>query len=106
MTPLIHIGYQKTGSTWLQKHLFVNQAVGFATPFDKSTELADWIIVPNALDFDADTCRSEMSSKLASVVAQNLIPVVTSERFCGSPYAGGFDSKDLADRLYEVLPGA
>ena len=41
MTPLIHIGYHKTGTSWLQKHVFLNEEAGFSTPFDKSVELAD-----------------------------------------------------------------
>jgi len=32
--PLIHIGYNKTGSTFLQKHVF-NEEFGFHSPFDE-----------------------------------------------------------------------
>ena len=104
MTPLIHIGYHKTGTSWLQKHLFANGGAGFATPFDKSTELVDWIVIPNALDFDALPCRRQMAPIMEAIVSQNLVPVITSERFCGSPHAGGFDSKEIADRLHALFP--
>lgn len=102
--PLIHIGYHKTGTTWLQQHLFVNAQSGFATPFNKSTEIADYIVTPNALDFHADLARKYMQPIISGVVARGLLPVITSERLSGSPHAGGFDSKDLADRLHALFP--
>jgi len=35
-----------------------------------------------------------------------LSPVVSFERFSGNPFSGGYDSKEIADRLVQVFPGA
>lgn len=103
---LLHIGYHKTGSSWLQEHLFRNEEVGFCTPFNKSRDLAEYLIAPNSLDFDLQAAQEYFYPKLREVADRNLVPVVTSERLSGSPHSGGFDTKDIAERLVRVFPNA
>ena len=102
--PLIHIGYHKTGTTWLQQHLFVNAQSGFTTPFNKSDDVAEYIVTPNSFDFKDANAREYMEPVLAVAAASGLLPVITSERLSGSPHSGGFDSKELADRLHSLFP--
>ena len=63
------------------------------------------IVMPNTLDFSADRCRGQLEAKL-SADTRDRVPVISAERLCGSPYSGGYDSKELADRLRAVFPEA
>ncbi len=99
---LIHIGYHKTGTTWLQKHLFANENLGFKRYFSKA-DIRDHLVMPNALDFDSNAVTELYQSKLDE---QNLVSVVSSERLSGHPHSGGYDSKELAERLQASFPEA
>ena len=54
---LVHIGYHKTGTSWLQRRLFVNTGLGWTLSHAK-TSVVDPLILPHALDFDAAACRA------------------------------------------------
>ena len=99
--PLVHIGYHKTSTTWLQKHLFVREDMGFAYPFPNRAELTRHLVVVDDFSFDPE----EIYEKIFRVRLQELmerhtqIPVISNERFSGFPMSGGHDSKIIADRL-------
>src|SRR5687768_14246983 len=101
---LIHIGYHKTGSTWLQRHLF-NTGTGFSTPVNKHVARQK-IVEPNALDYDVETTRMFFESAFEVAIEHGQVPVISCERICGSPHGGGYDSKEIADRLFETFPKA
>lgn len=103
---LVHVGYHKTGTTWLQRFLFKNAAVGFANPFDEYRDIQGRLVHVNSLDFDANACRSFFKDGIERTHDAGLLPVVSAERLCGSIFFGGYDSKELADRLRAVLPEA
>lgn len=96
--PLIHIGYHKTGTTWLQNHLFASDA--FEQVFDKH-EIRDLLVLPKPFDFNAEKIITSYQSKLNDNAQ---IPVISSERLSGAPSSGGFDSKEIADRLHQCFP--
>jgi hypothetical protein len=50
---LLHVGYHKTGTTWLQKFLFNNGDYGFVSPMSIK-DMMDFIALPNPLDFSGD----------------------------------------------------
>jgi hypothetical protein len=102
---LLHIGYHKTGTTWLQKHVFSNNAYGFISPMSVR-EMVDQIILPHPLDFDAPSCREAITKRLDAITSPDLTPVFSNERFSGHPHSGGYDSKTLADRLKQLFPQA
>jgi hypothetical protein len=62
------------------------------------------MVLPMPLTFDAQVCRSEFEPKLLEVASRGLVPVVTAERLSGNPHSGGYDCKELADRLHDVFP--
>lgn len=97
--PLIHIGYHKTASTWLQANLFNNY--GFKRYFPQSA-IMQKIVLPNALDFNAGQLRAYYDS----LVDDDYVSVISNERLSGNPHSGGYDSKELADRLYASFPEA
>lgn len=100
--PLIHIGYHKTATTWLQEYLFDNADLGFRR-FLSIGDVSEIFVQPNALRFDANATRARYE---ALVTDGELISVLSSERLSGHPHSGGFDSKEIADRLRSVFPDA
>ena len=102
---LIHIGLHKTATSLLQEQLFDDESAGFATPFRKDDEIRDNLILPDALEFDADRARAYFWPRSSDVASRGHIPVFSSERLCGSPHAGAYDRKELAERLHAVFPG-
>lgn len=102
--PLIHVGYHKTGTTWLQRQLFPREDLGYC-PVGISVAETDFVHV-NDLDFDAARYRREAAPPLAAATAAGLIPVISHERLSGNPHSGGYDSVRLAERLRAVFPDA
>jgi hypothetical protein len=102
--PLIHIGYHKTGTTWLQRHVFSDQNAGFyLMPRD---DIKDHIVHINALVFDPETCQETLAHHAQKASELGLQLVVSQERLSGGLHAGAYDSKENADRLAEVYPSA
>ena len=104
MRPLLHVGYAKAGSTWLQRHVFDNADVGFVLADRR--EAVDDICRPHPLEFDAQRLEEKSARWIEEAAARGLVPVVSEESFVGHPHSGGHNSKENADRLRAVFPGA
>lgn len=102
MQTLIHIGYHKTASTWLQKHLLDNSEAGFKRFLTKAC-LRDELVTVNPLKFNATELRARYESLLDDSAK---VSAISSERLSGNPHSGGYDSKEIADRLKETFPEA
>lgn len=104
--PLIHIGYHKTASTWLQENLLDNPYAGFKR-FYEQRAVREHMVSPNSLDFDAQKVKDYYNSILEDQVnTEEKISVISNERLSGNPHSGGYDSKEVADRLHSVFPNA
>ncbi|SMP47730.1 Sulfotransferase domain-containing protein [Neorhodopirellula lusitana] len=113
---LLHVGYHKTGTTWLQRSLFDHCTRGFyplsyrSRKKVRSVDLTRPFVSDengssiNPLGFHADSLRSRFELELNWRTEG--IPVVSSEQFTGNPHSGGFDQKSLAERLHAVFPNA
>jgi Sulfotransferase family len=101
---LIHIGYHKTASSWLQ-HLFFPHHRQLRLAHNHET-LWSHLIEPNALDFSANNCRENLQPVVEKTRADGLIPILSAERLSGNPHSGGYDSQVIAWRLSEVFPDA
>jgi len=104
---LLHIGYHKTGSRWLRDLFFGNPATGYGW-IDKAgpEHPVRKLVGARPFEFDASESRAEIEPMLARLVDAGLSPVVSFERFSGNPFSGGYDSKEIADRLVQVFPDA
>jgi hypothetical protein len=104
---LVHIGYHKTGTNWLQRHYFGDPRTGTKwvgkSPGDHPVRL---LVNARPLEFDAAASRAPFEPLLEEARAAGLLPVVSYERLSGHPFSGGHDSKEIANRLKEVFPEA
>ncbi len=117
LNPLIHIGYHKTGTSWLQKHLFDPKGNGFSPLVSNRVSKTDKglfecqrfarnfifglggnLLAPN--EFSAESVRGFLAN--CKPIGSS-IPVISHERLSGNPHAGGFDSEKICSRLSEVF---
>lgn len=100
---LIHIGYHKTATTWLQRQLFIPE-FGFHPVWDHYGVEAH-ITGPHELDFDMTETRNalELQSKNCP---DHLSPCISSEILSGLPYNGAREAADYARRLRTIAPTA
>jgi hypothetical protein len=103
--PLIHIGYHKTGSTWLQEKIFRGDGFGFAAqpnplPADEA------FVAQNPFAFSASQAIASFSDIFAAAEQRDVVPVISHERLSGDIGSGGLDSRMIADRLAESFPSA
>jgi hypothetical protein len=112
---LIHIGYHKTGTSWLQRYLFGRRDRGFApiAPENGLTLKQSAKFLSHYFVYDEDgKLLSPFKSRADEVRAllpellpgEAKVPVVSAERLSGNPHSGGFDSKTIAARLAEIFP--
>lgn len=95
LRPLIHPGFHKTGTSWLQANLFANSA-----HFDSffTHEQADLLFCrPHDLEFDAEATRAACRARLVQVSGR--IPVLSSEILSGLIFTGSTISAAVAKRL-------
>lgn len=104
--PLLHIGYPKTASSWLQAHLFSADGGSGLVAAATAAHVNRILVGPNALDFDASEARRHFAKRIRRVEGAGAVAVVSAERLSGAPHAGGYDSRDLAERLKAVFPEA
>ncbi|MDB4528356.1 sulfotransferase domain-containing protein [Pseudomonadales bacterium] len=96
---LLHIGYHKTATTWLQEVLFNDTEKGFYSPWNRS-QITEDFIKPNALTFNPLKTIARYENGISKAAQDNLVATVSHERLSGYPASGGFDSKLIADRLF------
>lgn len=105
-SPLVHIGYHKTATTWLQQSVFCRADHGFITPMQRK-RIQELMVLADPLAFDAAAVRAEYDAALAATgPGEGLVPVVSEERLSGNIHSGGYDDKEIADRLRRVFPDA
>jgi hypothetical protein len=104
---LVHIGYHKSGSGWLRRLFFSNPVSGFGWVGKQgSNHPVRRLVRTRPFEFDAAAFREEFARLIRAIEDDGLSPVVSFERFSGSPFSGGYDSKEIANRLADVFPDA
>ena len=102
---MIHIGYHKTATTWLQRHLFNNERASFVCPWSID-EAARQLVDPHAFDFDTEQANRYFEKEIQRASQAGRVPVLSSEELSGNPHSGGYANKTIADRLVAVFPDA
>jgi hypothetical protein len=108
---LIHIGYRKCGSTWMQRRMFpAMSGIDFiGKRYDEPglawlVDLRDALIKRHCFDFSPE--------EVHALIEQHARPedgrmrVLSFEGFSGEVWRGSMDSKRNADRLQQTFPGA
>ncbi len=102
---LLHIGYHKTGSGWLRRRFFVDPRTGFGSIGKSGLEHpVRRLVAARPFEFDPVVSRQEFDRRLKRVTSKGLLPVVAFERLTGHPFSGGYDTKEIADRLAKTFP--
>lgn len=104
MAPLIHIGFPKSLSTWLQLNLF-NGDYGFRMALHPG-ECANLITLPGEFSYSASAVQDFYAAKIEAFSGQQgqFVPVVTQENLCGGLAGGGCDGERHLNRLKEAFP--
>ena len=97
--PVVHIGYHKTATTWLQRRFF--PALGDRVAFFGLDRLWDELIAPSPLEFDHCRCRRYVAGQIDAHPGK--VCVFSAERLSGNPHSGGYDAKEMANRIEAVF---
>lgn len=100
---LLHIGYHKTATTWMQRRLFQPDH-GFRQ-LASHQEIFDHIVRPHGLRFDPVPMRALIAER-SKALAPGEVPVLSSEILSGHPFQGGHESDVYAQRLQAIAPEA
>lgn len=97
---LIHAGYQKTASTFLQNQIFSDQAV-FAAPWGTQSAMAiETFILSHPARFDPDAIRADFAD------TDGRIPVISHEDLLGYPIYGRYHAEAALTRMAKAFPEA
>ncbi len=106
MEPLLHIGYAKTGSTFLQFNIF-KPDYGFYNAFDQHfAQVIQRFILCNSFTYDAVATLKYFKDKYAVAKSQGLKPVISAESLSGQLFANNNIEKAISLRLKETFPDA
>ena len=99
-TPIVHVGFPKTASTWFQKAFYPHVR---SPRYVDRERLFSALIEPNALTFDPAEAVSTLGLKLGEA------GILSEECLCGYLHNGGIDgtvTRELARRIKAALPDA
>lgn len=83
---LLHVGYHKTDSTWMQRQLFAREHTGCCY-VGRNYQARRHLVRPHALDLRPAGARRALASELCEAAARGLVPVVSDERLSGNPHS-------------------
>jgi len=75
---LLHLGYPKAASTWLQDVVFPSAELGYWSVFPTKAariELNRLLLFPNAFDYDPSQVRAGLEARLAALPEESLVPL-------------------------------
>ncbi len=102
---LLHIGYHKTATTWLQRHVFDRSSGSFASPCSFLDQV-DHLVKPHPLEWDEAAARRFFDERVRAIEADGLVCAMSNEAFSGNPHGGSFQSVEIARRLHALFPDA
>lgn len=100
---ILHVGYPKAASTWLQNRVF-REEYGFQIPWPTHENAAiEYFVLQSKPQFDANAVRESFfkACKLGGGA-----PVISHEALIGDPVAGRYAGFETAERLAATFPAA
>ena len=115
--PLVHIGFHKTGSTWLQHVLFTPDSdCFFPLAPDRSVDQRKYLgkrfvrdddrYLLSSFELNTAAIQQAVEAVLEKNDPGDRVPVISYERLSGNPHAGSFDARIIADRIRAAFPDA
>jgi hypothetical protein len=102
---LIHVGYHKTATTFLQQHIFNQEKFGFISPWTRS-DFYEKLLLVNPFTFDVVNTRLFYDQRIKKAETNQLVSVISEERLSGSITSGGYNNHQMGNRLYSLFPEA
>lgn len=104
---LLHIGFHKTGTTYLQDHVFNRAEKGFCAPWTVfSGEAIEHFVVTHPARYDPQAVANEFFLAAERLGHSNTIPVISHEDLCGYPVFRRYYGRDVAGRMHAAFPQA
>lgn len=106
---LIHVGFPKAGSTWLQRSIFSSKDAGFCVPWGMQADIAiEHVRVADTFIFDEmlPEYQGLYTSGIEEAKSQGLIPVVSYEHLLLDPLGGKSEIREGIRRLKALFQGA
>jgi hypothetical protein len=99
MNALVHIGWPKTGTTWLQSEVFLEK-LGYVQPFSRGEVIREFVL-PDQLNFSAGHLQRLWEARLR--VSPGYVPVISHERLCGV-LQNRLESVIFGERIVSGIP--
>ncbi|NER79799.1 MAG: hypothetical protein F6K42_09505 [Leptolyngbya sp. SIO1D8] len=107
LQPLVHIGYQKTASSWLQNKVFNAEESVFGQPCQFTYgEAHEHFIYGREFHFNPDKARRVFEPGIRVCEEKSLIPVISNENLVGNPIVPYSYGKLTAERIHSTFPEA
>jgi len=106
---VLHVGYPKTASTWLQETIFADPDSGFVFPWYRSDCRARTIsafVTVNSYSDDSVWARTFFEEGLRRCAGGSGVPIISDESLCGDPLLRFYTGRYIADRIHSVFPRA
>lgn len=112
MDTIFHIGYQKTGSSWLQRvyfpqHREIALIANCSRPWE--VDLISYLIVTSDRDYDPEHARKLLDKEIETMggdLSSKKVLLISAERLSGHSANGGYDAVSIAHRIRNTFPDA
>lgn len=103
--PVIHVGYHKSGSTWLKECVLRPEHGFYCPPTRRSGAVAEALIIPDAWTFSSERSRASFTTDLEYSARHGLVPVISDENLVGKMWNTGFPyGHEVAWRVRQTFP--
>jgi translation initiation factor 2 beta subunit (eIF-2beta)/eIF-5 len=105
---LVHVGFHKTATTFLQKAFFDNNQLGFYQyqRLQCSNLVHKKLASLGPFDKLSSDTINELHQFAKDAAEKGLLGIISHERLSGYPASGGFDSKLILEHIKEIFPNA
>jgi hypothetical protein len=105
MNPILHIGYQKTATSWLQREVLPRHPeLAPVLHYEPGGEWIEESVGAHPFTFDARALRAAHEAALTAGAGRR--PFVSYEAWVGDPYTGARNTLQNAQRLHALFPRA